>query len=101
MYLDGRQLVWMVKGYFSFRVDPGPHEIFIDGLGPDKDPVKLDARAGETYFFEAGCWGLIGSWQFKSQSEKTFMGDMKNNKPLDEKHVVMNSIVLLDPISPK
>jgi hypothetical protein len=104
IFLDGRQLVWMDKGYISFRVDPGPHEMYIRGEGfgaggPYNDPVTLDARAGETYFYEAGRWGAwIKYWQFKPKSEEEYMKDTKGKTPLDAKFVLMDSIVSLNPI---
>jgi hypothetical protein len=107
IYLDGRQLVWMDKGYVSFRVDPGPHEMYIKGEGfahggPYNDPVKLDARAGGTYFYEAGRWGAwIKYWQLKTISEEVYAKDMKGQKPLNAKFVLMDSIVSLDPVPTK
>jgi hypothetical protein len=107
VFLDGRQLVWMDKGYISFRVDPGPHEMYIRGEGfgtggPYNDPIKLDARAGETYYYEAGRWGAwIKYWQFKTKSEAEYLKDIKGHKPVNAKFVLMDSIVSLDPIPAK
>jgi hypothetical protein len=104
VFLDGRQLVWMDKGYISFRVDPGPHEMYIRGAGfgsggPYNDPVKLDARAGETHFYEAGRWGTwIKYWQLRTRPEDDRVKDMKEQKPLNAKFVLMDSIVSLDPV---
>ena len=97
IFLDRRQIVWMDKGYISFRVDPGPHELYIKGAGfagwgPENDPVKLDARAGATYFYEAGRWGVwIKYRQLKTKSEEICMKDIKGKKPLDAKFVLMTS----------
>jgi len=107
VFLDGRQLVWMDKGYISFRVDPGPHEMYIKGAGfgaggPYNDPVKLDARAGETYFYEAGRWGAwIKYWQLRTKPEVDRVKDMKEQKPLNAKFVLVDSIVSLDPLPTK
>ena len=107
LFLDGRQIVWMDKGYISFRLAPGPHEMYMRGdgfrgWGPSDDPIKLDARAGETYFYEAGRWGTwVKSWKMKPKDEKTLMKDIRKRKPLEAKFVLTDSIVILDPIPQK
>ena len=107
IYLDRRQLVWMDKGYISFRVDPGSHELYIKGTGfsgwgPENEPVKLDARAGQTYYYEAGRWGAwIKYWTIKPKEESIFFKDIKNMSPLKTKFVLMDSIVSLNPVSAK
>jgi len=107
IFLDGRQLVWMDKGYISFRLDPGPHEMYMRGEGfkgggPYNDPIKIDARAGETYFYEAGRWGTwIKYWQFRTKAEQEFVKDTKEMKPLDVRFVLVDSIVSLNPLPTK
>jgi hypothetical protein len=107
VYLDGRQIVWMDKGYISFKVDPGPHEMYLKGEGflyggPYDDPVKLDARAGETYFYEGGRWGAwVKYWMFKAKSEAEYTKDARELKPLNAKFVLVDAIVSLAPLPAK
>jgi hypothetical protein len=109
IYLGIRQLAWLEKGYFSFRVEPGVHRILIwirtyrwshSQTINMKKSVNVDARAGETYFLEVEDTehNYRYSGEIKLASEEEARKDIKELEPLESEYVVADSIVLLDKI---
>ena len=98
VFCDERELAWMDNGrYFSVKVAPGKHVIRSEH---DKDVVKLDARAGETYYVEVN----LRMGKFKAKGAVTSVPKEKGEKdieklrPLAKKNVVATE-VSLEPIS--
>jgi hypothetical protein len=108
IFVDGRQVAWMGRrSYFTVRVAPGPHELFIRGEGfrghgPAVDPLKVDVRAGETCYFEAGRWGAwLKWWEFRAKTAADASKELIGREPLDPTLVVADSLVSLTPIAAK